>query len=265
MFLLFNFTVMSFQEDVGFIMTRCVKKVEHNILYKDSYAAIRKFYPTMKIVIIDDNSDKNILEEIQMENVEIIESEYPGAGEFLPYYYLLTRKFFKKAICIQDSMMVNTMIPYNDVKDFMFLYELGIRNTIHYDMKRQASREVTILINNTNIPNEMMEYYKDFKWVGCFGSCMVITLEFLEGMENRLGITKWISIINKRNFRIGLERAIGIVCSYMQPKRVDYSLFGNIIDSQVARAPIYSFYDIEKYLKDKTYLKDKIIKVFNSR
>jgi hypothetical protein len=98
--------VESFQnissESVGFIVTRCVKKPEQNILYYDCYMAIRKFHPDLKIVFIDDNSDRSVLQEIPMENVEIIQSEFPGAGEFLPYYYLLTRKFFKKAIIIKE-------------------------------------------------------------------------------------------------------------------------------------------------------------------
>jgi hypothetical protein len=42
-------------DNVGFIITRCLKNFEHNALYKESYAAIRKFHPDLKIVIIDDS------------------------------------------------------------------------------------------------------------------------------------------------------------------------------------------------------------------
>jgi len=184
-------------DEVGFIVTRCVKKDEQNILYHDCYAAIRKFHPDLKIVFIDDNSDKNVLKEIPMENVEIIQSEFPSAGEYLPYYYLLTRKLFKKAIIIQDSMIVNSHFPYEDVIDYMFLYEFGADQP-ETDNRRMHEPSVVSLLNHTKIPNEIISFYKNFKWMGCWGSCMIITYNFLQDVEDKVGIIQWKNVINER-------------------------------------------------------------------
>ena len=246
-------------DDVGFIVTRCVKKEEQNILYHDCYAAIRKFYPHLKIVFIDDNSDKNLLKEIPMENVEIIQSEFPAAGEFLPYYYLVTRNLFKKAIIIMDSMIINTPIPYDDVTDYMYLYEFGSPG------KEENVDKVEILLKNTKKPNELLQSYKDNKWMGCFGSCMVITYDFLKEIEDTVGITQWKTIINNRDFRMGLERSIGVVCAYIKPKEKNYSLFGNFYDMQVLGENPGGIYGINEYLEDKSRIKYSIIKIFNKR
>jgi hypothetical protein len=245
-------------EDVGFIITRCVKKVEHNQLYKESYAAIRKHHPDLKIVIIDDNSDKNILEEIPMVNVEIIQSEFPGAGEYLPYYYLLTRKLFKKAMILQDSTFVNTQIPYENVNDYMFFYEfvkdLNIDNT-----------GVEKIFQNTKKPGELLDFLRNRNWKGCWGTLMVITYDFLKKLDDTVGIENWKNTINNRDMRIALEKAMAIACIYVSGEKSAYSLFGNKDDLEVMKIEPGGSYNIQMYLEDKTRIKDKIIKVWNSR
>jgi len=245
-------------EDVGFIITRCVKKPEHNLLYKESYAAIRKHHPDLKIVIIDDNSDKNILEEIQMDNVEIIQSEFPGAGEYLPYYYLLTRKLFNKAMILQDSTFVNTQIPYENVNDYMFFYEFvkdpSIDNTL-----------VEKIFQNTKKPGEILDFLRNGNWKGCWGTLMVITYDFLKKLDDVVGIERWKNTINNRDMRIALEKAMAISCIYVSGEKSAYSLFGNKDDLEVMKIEPGGSYNIQMYLEDKTRVKDKIIKVWNSR
>lgn len=71
--------------------------------WKTNYDHIRKFYPENEIVIIDDNSDKNILTEKKMYKTKIINSEYPGRGELLPYYYYLKYNFFETAVIFTNT------------------------------------------------------------------------------------------------------------------------------------------------------------------
>jgi len=241
-------------ENVGFIVTRCVKKPEHNRLYQECYRTIRYFHPELKIIFIDDNSDKNVLKEIPMENVEIIQSEYPAAGEYLPYYYLLTRKLFKKAIILQDSMFINTTIPYNDITDYAFLYEYS-----------NDSRKIYDLFENTKIPTELTQLYSNNNIKGCWGTCMIITYDFVNKLEDAVGITEWKYIINDRNKRMALESAMATACAYIKLKEEKYSLFGDINDMQVMKDPGNEKYTFDMYLTDKTRIKDKIIKVWNGR
>lgn len=246
------------QEDVGFIMLRCVRKKEQNTLYKECYEAIRKYHPDLKIVIIDDNSDKSVLEsDYPMTNVEIIESEYPTAGEYLPYWYLLQRKIFKKAIFVQDSMILNTKIPYENVEDFMFLYETG--NVTGYQ------EETKQLLENTIIPEKLRSIYDSGNWRGCWGSMTVITSDFLSKIEESIGISKWKDIIRSRGLRIGLESAIGICCVYLKGNDRGMSLFGKSDDMNVMKDPGNEKYTLDMYLADKTRIKDSIIKIWNGR
>ena len=246
------------QEEVGFIVTRCVKKPHHNTLYKECYEAIRKYHPELKIVFIDDNSDKLVLDDTYpMKNVEIIQSEYPAAGEYLPYWYLLQQKMFKKAIFLQDSMILNSRIPYEQVDDYMFLYELpddGIED-----------ENVRKLLNITKIPQQLNEFKSSGNWKGCWGSAMVITSDFLQRIEDTVEISRWKKMINNRSIRIALESAIGITCMYLNSNKEKYSLFGKFKDTGIYKDPGNEKYTLNMYIEDKTKIKDNLIKIWNGR
>jgi hypothetical protein len=245
-------------------MLRCVRKKQQNILYKECYKAIRKYHPYLKIVIIDDNSDKNVLEnDYPMRNVEIIESEYPAAGEYLPYWYLLQRKMFKKAIFLQDSMILNTRIPYEKVDDYMFLYEFQSNNPKYHNFIHNEG--IINLLKITKDPKGIIQYYNTGEWKGCWGSMMVITSEFIVALEEKIGITGWKGIINTRAQRMSLEGAIGISCMYLKRNKVKYSLFGDWCDSKTFEDPGNEKHTLDMYLGDKTRIKDSIIKIWNGR
>ena len=73
--------------DYGFIITRHVISELTNKYWNNCIKCLRSFYPQKKIVIIDDNSNKDFLKSFyNFDNIEIIESEFPGRGELLPYY-----------------------------------------------------------------------------------------------------------------------------------------------------------------------------------
>ena len=80
-------------DDFGFIIIRHVNSELTDNYWITNIKHIRKYYKN-KIVIIDDNSDKTYLNNMDapMDNVEVILSEFPKRGELLPYYYLYTKK-----------------------------------------------------------------------------------------------------------------------------------------------------------------------------
>lgn len=235
--------------EVGFIVTRCVRKVAHNKQYRECYEAIRRFHPDLKIVFID-SSNKEVLEEYPMENVEIIESENKEGGDYLPYWYLLKRKMFKKAIYLQDSMILNTRIPYESVDDYKFMYE--------FTPDRAELNEVNALIDNCSKPSELRALYESNKWVGSFGCTMVISSDFLQRVEDTLNITAWNAIITNKKMRMGLERGIALACIYTKGSNEDNSLFGSIYDTQSVK------YTSGMNEEDKKQITDPIIKVWNT-
>ena len=80
----------------GFIITRHVNSEQTNKYWNHSILCLRRFYPFVKIVIIDDNSDPQFLKaNFDYRNIEIVNSEFKGRGELLPYYYYLKNKYFE--------------------------------------------------------------------------------------------------------------------------------------------------------------------------
>ncbi len=244
-------------------MTRCVRKPEHNRLYKESYKYIRQRYPNVKIVIIDDNSDKKILEEMPMENVEIIQSEFPGAGEYLPYYYTLTRKLFKKAILIQDSMFLNSNINFDSLTDYKLLYYFDEEDKNDKNYVGNLIKQIEVLSRK----DELMDFYKSRNWVSCWGGAAGITLEFLERLERELSISKLKDVIKNRDDRIAFEHLIGLVCMFLKNKpRNEVSFFGSFQDTILRRDPtLNGLYNFDMYLKDPVRIKESLIKVWNGR
>ncbi len=79
----------------GFIITRHVNSEQTNNYWNHSVKLINTFYPNTKIIIIDDNSNQDLVKaDFEYPNVQIIQSEFPGRGELLPYYYYIKNKFF---------------------------------------------------------------------------------------------------------------------------------------------------------------------------
>ena len=87
-------------DSYGFIITRHVNSEKTNKYWNKCVRCIRKFYPLRKIIIIDDNSNYQYITEKQLYKTQIINSEYPGRGELLPYYYYLSNKLFDTAVII---------------------------------------------------------------------------------------------------------------------------------------------------------------------
>jgi hypothetical protein len=73
-------------DDFGFIITRHVNSEKTNKYWNNCVKCIKRLYPLKKIIIIDDNSNYNYVKsDFNYNNVEIIQSEYPGRGELFPY------------------------------------------------------------------------------------------------------------------------------------------------------------------------------------
>ena len=77
----------------GFIITRHINSEKTNKYWNQCVKLIRTFYPFKQIIVIDDNSDQIFVRaDHPYKNLTIIQSEYPGRGELLPYIYYLKYK-----------------------------------------------------------------------------------------------------------------------------------------------------------------------------
>ena len=165
-------------KNFGFIILRHVSKPGQNVLWINCYKQIRKFYDD-PIIIIDDNSCKNsIIRYIPLINCEVIQSEFPGRGEILPYYYMFKNKLFKKAVVLHDSTYIIRKIDFNSCnKPVQPLWTCCHKWNNEY---KEIKFIKTIMKDSEKL---IKFYYNKTRWRLCFGAMSIVTFNFLEEMQ----------------------------------------------------------------------------------
>lgn len=220
--------------ELAFIFPAHVSETKHKELWKESVRCIRNNYPITPIIIIVDNcsisslgiNDNDIIID---DNIKFIQSEFNGTGEILPYYYLYKYKLAKKAIIIQDSMFI--IKPFNNdeinkIETIKFLW--------HFDRCKEYSKDLQFkLISKLNYNKELFNKYNDFdSWNGCFGVCSIITLNFIEKIQDKYNLFNILSISNSKEARCCIERLIAVISFYELNWNINdtakYSLLDNM-------------------------------------
>jgi hypothetical protein len=192
-----------------FVILRHLRTTRDNDLWISSYNSIRKFY-TNKIVIIDDNSSINTVDG-KLSNVEIIKSDFNGAGEILPYYYFLKYKWADRMIFLHDSMFINR--PFRDTElegDIKFHWYFNGNNLGDF---RKITNYLSLLTNNTELQTFATD--PETTWYGCFGATTICDLSTIQYLEEEYKIfSNLVLSIRTRKDRETFERVFGIVLYY---------------------------------------------------
>jgi len=204
--------------DIGFIILRYVNSKITNTYWIKCYNCIRKYYPENKIMIIDDNSNPIFLTRIKLYKTTIINSEYPGRGELLPYYYYLNNKFVNKAVIIHDSVFINRYINFN-VDDYKLLW------SFEHKFNRKYQSIVPKILKVFNDPYLIDCYNNKQLWKGCFGAMSIVSHEYLSFINSKYNLDKLLNYITNRNMRMCFERIIGCLLQIHKPYKC---LLGNI-------------------------------------
>ena len=205
---------------VGFIILRHVNSTQTNQYWITSYECIRRFYGNSAILIIDDNSNYDYVNrefEKTIVNTTIINSEYKGSGELLPYIYYLQHKHCECACIIHDSVWVNRTLELNtDTSKFLWDFE---------HCCDQPEDELKILRSLDN-HEELLSMHKNrAKWTGCFGGMTVINHDFLKSLDNKYTFSNMIPHVTCRYNRCSFERVIAVIIQTHTPAT---TIFGNI-------------------------------------
>jgi len=264
-------------KEIGFIILRHVNSAKTNQYWKECYRCIRRFYPSNKILIIDDNSDKAFLtcdmktKEPELDNTTIIQSEYPKRGEFLPYHYYLKNKFCDIAVILHDSVFIQQPINFH-VDEYKMLWHFP-----SYLMKDGQSSgkqmEQLTALNNDNL-NQMYEYFYLSKFNGCFGAMSIITYDYLNEINNIFKIDKLLPHITCRISRCAFERIFSFLLVYKQ-NRGSMGSVGNVANgggknkhqSLLGDIVKYCRWGItfDEYIKYRHTMKLPIVKVWTGR
>ena len=188
----------------GFIILRHVLDDLTNKYWIHCYECIRKYYPYVKIIIIDDNSDYKYVTKKKLHNTYIINSYYKRRGELLPYYYYSRKRFFDTAIIIHDSVFINSYIDLRSllVKKCKILWNFEH----HWDNPEEEIRLIKMLKNK-----DLLRFYKAVQWMGCFGCMTIMNHDFLKYINQKYNLDILINYIFCRLNRMCFERILGTI------------------------------------------------------
>jgi hypothetical protein len=246
----------------GFIITRHVNSEMTYNYFLECYNCIRRIYKKEKIIIIDDNSNPEFLNDElilpNLVNCQLIHSEYPQAGELLAYFYFHKFRFFSHAVIIHDSTFIRKRINFSShmSRNVTFFW--------HFLNKWDKDEETLSLINESSLLNKerIISLYKNKgNWWGWFGIQGIISLPFLDKLQEKYNLFSLLHCVRNRKKRCCMERIMAVIVTLESEEIFQRkSIYGTIHDYQRWG------YKYTEYLRDKKQLGDKdIIKVWTGR
>ena len=237
---------------ICFIIIRHVNSKETNKYWLYCYLSIRKYYSN-QIIIIDDNSDKNFVSNIELENTIIIQSEFPKRAELLPYYYFHKYQWGTHAVIIHDSAFILQKINFPET-DIKFLW--------HFEKFTGSKNYIFPLLKYIKNENKIRKWLKKYSFQGCFGVQSLISLNFITELEEKYNFFNLLKIINTRPLRMKLERLFALLCFIENDKlKLNPSICGSIFSQKNKFTLKFNNYIINK----EKYKNLKIVKVWTGR
>jgi hypothetical protein len=249
-------------EKLGFVITRSIREKTVTFYWRECVSCIRKFY-TEKILIIDDNSTfpfdiQN--EEKEFENIQVINSEFQGAGEILAYYYSWKLNLFEITIVLHDSMFIQDIIPEIEGQ-IKFLW-----NFDQYLYNGSKFKELVSYLPLEYNPKILELYSKINEWTGCFGICSIIKQKFLNSLFDKYKLQNMLPHLKLRSERESIERLFGIIAYLEEPQlKTEPSICGNILDLSHKNAWNYNWVQYIEDCSNHSLPNLKIIKLWSGR
>ena len=257
---------------IVFILTRHVTSEKTNELWQECIRAIRRFYPTDPILIIDDHSNPEFLSTIAdypRENILNISSEFePGCGEMLAYYYFYKMKIADTAIILHDSFFLQAPIPdlqyYRQTSNFTTKFLLSF-SRFHEDFNKEIA-----WIQKLKNPESLVWWYRqrDLCRYGCQGIQSIISHRFLTELQEKHHVLDLVDQITNRVDRMCMERVWAAVCLYHSPNLLDpdqVAVYGDFFHDYLDK---YEHTEYEYFLANREKIaqeKRPFIKIFSGR
>jgi len=198
---------------LGFIILRHVNNDRTNLYWQKCYDCIRKFYASNQIVIIDDNSNPIFVTTKEMTNCIILQSEYPGRGELLPYIYFLRHdNWFETAVILHDSVFINALVNFQ-IPHYRRLWSFEH----HWDNETEEEE----IIRAFNNPAFTQFFQMKRWWKGCFGAMTSIRKTYLTYVNQRLKLDTLIPFITSRTKRMCFERVLACMLDFCYQEPFD--------------------------------------------
>lgn len=246
---------MSKNTSFGFILTRCMRDEESAVYWIECVYCIRRWYPSVPIVVIDDGSLPEYLarpttpvqtwmKDVRIETVP----DFPGRGELLPYYYLYHQskkhsETWEYAITMHDSLFLQAPIPIKpaSVDTLCPLFD--------FDHHWDEDRETTALLSHLPDPDHRKTLLRIYRakhtWKGIFGMMSVVRRAFLVALQDKYDLFALMPHIRDRDDRCRTERILAVaIRAFSEAHRItpsQSSVYGNIHEYTYRRGMYWCF------------------------
>jgi len=203
--------------DFGFILLRHVRDAETNQYWQHSLECIRRHYPRTPVLLIDDNSQQQYVTPSQDAYCTIIQSEYPGRGEILPYYYFWKLRPFERAVFLHDSVFLQQPLTLSSepIEWLWFFHP----HTEDVNIFNHHMAEVLAMCQHLTHSAILKSFYRSStSWFGCFGAMANFTWSAIDQLQTEYNIFVLLDHIQDRRGRMTWERILPLVC-YLNPKK----------------------------------------------
>lgn len=241
------------EESFGFMIAGCWRKPEHLTVFNECVQSIRKYNPLQKIVVvIDFTSDSELVKSAISNNPDVLfeVNTKPVPADMLLLSYFKDKRYFDKAVLLQDSMRLKKAMDVSSVKDIQYVWHFT-NHRWHWSTITEPSTEYNTINNivthddlilhviDTKIENaEFKKYCKDIyfnkdKWCGCFGTCCIITHDFLLDLDARTNIINIESFMTSNRLRRAIESLFALACQYVTQRTMEDGYDGLYYDGIV--------------------------------
>lgn len=187
--------------ELGFIILRRVQCKITNKYWIECCVCLRKYYKDSKIMIIDDGSNYEFITDDVLENTIVIDSEYKGRGELLPYLYYLKNPIVEKVIIIHDSVFFQRYVEFKSENVMLWDFDSSVKN-------RSLD---TFLISKLDNKQPLIDLYKKDEGSFCFGGMSIITIDFLRRIDSKYKLENLLPFVTCRDDRMSVERVLGLI------------------------------------------------------
>lgn len=240
---------MSF-ENFGFIIASCLRHDDHFLSLKSCISSIQNFHPDKKIVVIVDYSSnddivkkcKNMYQDIIYETYE---EEIPA--DMLFFKFFKQNKYFEKAILLQDSMKIKNSMDASKISDIKYIWHFT-NHRVHWSTinepettENKINNIIThddlnmYIINNLIKKNDFKDYCKKIyfhknEWCGCFGTCSIITYDFVNILDDKTDIIDLQKKMTNNRLRRAIESIFSLAVQFVTKRKMEDSYDGLYYD-----------------------------------
>jgi len=206
---------------LGFVILRHVDSARADSYWKLCYESVRRLYPEEPILIVDDDSDPAHLTTHPTTGTTLVQSEYPGRGELLPYIYYLRLKISDRAVFLHDTVFLQSKVPFCDGYWYQHLWAAADHRP------EDHAGEVRILGALKDPPLAL--HSKKTRWHGCFGAMVIITHDLLCSVDKAYTFTKLAGAVLTRDDRRAFKRVVACLLRTLYDTTPP-PVYGNIKD-----------------------------------